>query len=56
MYHDVYGEREKARALFQKLGPDARRLADIDWSGPSRACPHGVDIAAHMRRAQKVLV
>ena len=28
----------------------------VDWDKASRACPHGVDIAAHMRRAQEVLV
>jgi predicted aldo/keto reductase-like oxidoreductase len=56
MYHDSYGEREKARELFQALGPEKRRLGEVDWSAASRACPHGVDIAAHMRRAEKVLV
>jgi uncharacterized protein len=56
MYHDTYGERAKARELFQALGPGARRLGDVDWSQANRACPHGVDIAAHMRRAREVLV
>ena len=55
MYHDAYGEQARARELFQALGPEARRVGDIDWTQASRACPHGVDIAAHMRRAREVL-
>jgi len=56
MYHDAYGERERAKDLFRALYPGARRLSGLDWDKASRACPHGVDIAAHMRRAQEVLV
>ena len=55
MYHDSYGERDKARALFQALPPEARRLAEVDFSAAARACPHGVDIAAQMQRAVHVL-
>jgi hypothetical protein len=55
MYHDVYGEPEKARALFRKLPPEARRLAGVDFRPASRACPRGVDVVKHMARAEKVL-
>lgn len=55
MYHDVYGEPDKARRLFQALPAAARRLDAIDFSAANRACPHGVDVAAHMRRAAQVL-
>jgi hypothetical protein len=55
MYHDVYGEPDKARRLFQALPAAARRLEAVDWSAATRACPHGVDVAAHMRRAAEVL-
>ncbi|MEZ5063390.1 MAG: aldo/keto reductase [bacterium] len=55
MYHDVYGEREKARTLFAQLPAEARRLEGVDFSAANRACPHGVDVAAHMARAKDVL-
>lgn len=55
MYHDVYGERDKARELFARLPAEARALASVDFSAASRACPHGVDVAAHMKRALQVL-
>jgi predicted aldo/keto reductase-like oxidoreductase len=55
MYHDSYGEQAKARQLFGELPPEARRLRDTDFRAATRACPHGVDVAAHMKRAATVL-
>ena len=54
MYHDVYGEPEKAQKLFSELPEGAKALAGVDFSGANRACPHGVDVAAHMERAREV--
>lgn len=54
MYHDTYGEPEKARALFRKLPVDAQKIAGIDYAGAASRCPHGVDIARHMARAAEV--
>lgn len=51
MYHDAYGEPEKARALFDALPAAARSLRVVDFEPANRACPHGVDVVAHMRRA-----
>jgi predicted aldo/keto reductase-like oxidoreductase len=55
-YHDAYGETEKARRLFAALPVEARALDGVDFTGATRACPHGIDVAAHMARAQQVLV
>jgi predicted aldo/keto reductase-like oxidoreductase len=55
MYHDVYGEPDKARGLFAQLPPEARNLRGLDFRGANAACPHGVDVAAHMARADDVL-
>lgn len=55
MYHDSYGEKARARALFQGLPPEARRVAGVDYEAASRACPNGIDLALHMRRAAEVL-
>lgn len=54
MYHDVYGEPDKAQVLFDGLPEEAKQLANVDFSGANRACPHGVDVAAHMRRANEL--
>lgn len=55
MYHDAYGERQEARALFRALPPEARRIDSVDFRAAAAACPHGFDLAAHMRRAARVL-
>jgi predicted aldo/keto reductase-like oxidoreductase len=55
MYHDSYGDEAQARALFRALPEEARRLEGVDWSAASRACPRGVDVALHMKRALRVL-
>jgi predicted aldo/keto reductase-like oxidoreductase len=54
-YHDAYGDPAKARRVFQELPEHARRLSDVDFSGASAACPHGVDVAQLMQRAARVL-
>jgi predicted aldo/keto reductase-like oxidoreductase len=55
MYHDVYGETHKARELFARLPLEAQQFDGVDFTGANAACPHGVDVAAHMRRAAAVL-
>lgn len=55
MYHDAYGEAGRARDLFAKLPAEARNLSSVDFTAASRACPHGVDVAGLMRRAETVL-
>ena len=56
MYHDTYGEPDKAQQVFAKLPQAARQWDGVDFSGAQRVCPNGVDIAAHMRRAQDVFI
>jgi predicted aldo/keto reductase-like oxidoreductase len=55
MYHDVYGQQEEARRLFTALPAAAQQLEGVDFGPASAACPHGVDIGWHMRRAATVL-
>ena len=55
MYHDSYGEPEKARALFRALPPDLRRIDGVDFRAAAAACPRGFDLVAHMKRAARVL-
>jgi predicted aldo/keto reductase-like oxidoreductase len=55
MYHDLYGEKEKAKQLFRKLPATAQRLDGVDFRPANAACPFNVDVAAHMKRAREVL-
>jgi hypothetical protein len=54
MYHDVYGEPERAKATFARLPAEARRITGVDFRGANAACPYGVDVAAHMERAARI--
>lgn len=54
MYHDVYREQEKAKGLFNALPASARKLSVLNFEGANKACPNGVDIVAHMKRAAEV--
>ena len=54
MYHDVYGQPEEARRSFRELPAEAQQLAGVDFGPANRACPHGVDVEAHMRRAREI--
>lgn len=54
MYHDVYGETEKAKTLFRRLPVVAQKLSGLDFAPARAACPHGVDLVAHMKRAAEI--
>jgi hypothetical protein len=55
MYHDSYGKRAEARALYQALPEEARRIETLDLSLASAACPNGLDLNQHLKRAAQVL-
>lgn len=54
MYHDSYQDHEKARRVFHELPASARQLDGVDFSGATRACPHGIDVEAQMQRAREL--
>ncbi|MBI3985417.1 MAG: aldo/keto reductase [Lentisphaerae bacterium] len=56
MYHDAYGNPQKARETFASLPAEARQFAGLDFSKAATLCPHQVDIGKHMQRAMTVLV
>jgi predicted aldo/keto reductase-like oxidoreductase len=56
MYHDTYGDAEKARLAFAQLPAEAQRIRGVDFARANSLCPHGIDIARHMQRASEVLV
>jgi predicted aldo/keto reductase-like oxidoreductase len=51
MYHESYNEADKARALFSRLRPEQRRIANVDFTQAAAACPRGIDIASRMKLA-----
>jgi hypothetical protein len=55
MYHDTYRDPDKARRVFQELPVEAQRIGAVDFSAANRACPHGVDVVAQMKRAAELL-
>jgi predicted aldo/keto reductase-like oxidoreductase len=55
MSHDAYGEPENAKRLFKALPLAAQNIHEVDFSPANKACPHGLDVAAHMKRAAKIL-
>lgn len=54
MYHDVYDDPDKAQRVFSAQPKEAQALANVDFSGANKACPNGVDVVAHMKRAQEL--
>ncbi len=55
MYHDVYGKTDLAKEMYRKLPSAARTLTGANFTQARAACPHNVDIAHWMQRAQEVL-
>jgi predicted aldo/keto reductase-like oxidoreductase len=54
-YHESYGKRAQARSLYLDLPVVARDLSNADLAAAERACPHGLPVAALMRKAERLL-
>ena len=54
MYHDSYGDPEKALRVFRELPVEAQRLEGVDFAAASSACPRGIDVEAQMQRAREL--
>ena len=55
MYHDEYGNQQRATRLFNDLPPMTRkRLASIDYSKAEQLCPQKLPIARLMNRAVEI--
>jgi predicted aldo/keto reductase-like oxidoreductase len=56
MYHESYGECDRARSLYAQLSPQIQnRLISFDYSLAEKRCPQGLPIGRLMREANKVL-
>ena len=52
-YDEVYGNRRRARELYQALPPEARNLVAADLAAAQAACPHGLPVVESLRRAEE---
>jgi len=55
MYHECYGETERARELYRRLTPEERAFDGVDFAAACAACPQGIDIPARLRIARREL-
>lgn len=56
MYHDGYGEKDRARALFRALPIDVKsHILTIDYSKAEKACPQNIQIGKVLKQAYQDL-
>ena len=55
MYHNNYGDCDKARELFRELPAEARRISGVDFSAAEAACPYNLAIGQMMSEAEAAL-
>ena len=55
MYHECYGEPERAQQLYRALSPAQRVLDGIDFARAEAACPQGIRISERLALARRTL-
>ncbi len=55
MYHECYGDPERARALYEAMPRKLGAFEHADLAAASAACPQGIDIAARLHAARAAL-
>lgn len=55
MYHECYGDPDRARELYRNLSAEERDFEGIDLSAASAACPQGIRIAERLAQARRTL-
>ncbi len=55
MYHECYGESERAKTLFDRLSPEEKNFASVDFTRAMAKCPQGINIAARLREVERHL-
>jgi predicted aldo/keto reductase-like oxidoreductase len=55
MYHECYGEPDRARQLYRALRAEEREIAGVDFARAEAVCPQGIRIAERMTLARRVL-
>lgn len=55
MYYECYGKQERARELYRSIPLQVRGFDEDQLKRASAVCPQGIDIAARLNQARKVL-
>lgn len=55
MYHECYGDADRACSLYRQLEPAQRAFDGVDFSAATAACPQGIDIRARLEEARRLL-
>lgn len=55
MYHECYGEPDRARRLYGCLDEAERSIDGVDFTAATAACPQGIDIASRLEVARRKL-
>ncbi len=55
MYHECYGQAEKAQALYRALPQEERQFNNVDFTAATKICPQGIDIENRIKHAQNLL-
>jgi predicted aldo/keto reductase-like oxidoreductase len=55
MYHESYGDTDRARRLYGRLGPAARAVDGVSFARAEAACPKGIRIAERLAKAKHQL-
>ena len=55
MYHQCYGESERARKLYAQLSPEERHFESVDLRAATKACPQGINIEQRLAEAGRQL-
>ncbi len=55
MYHECYGESDRARSLYAQLSPEERSFENVDLAAATSACPQGINIEKRLAEAGRHL-
>lgn len=55
MYHECYGEPDRARKLYDDLDEAERCIDGVDFTAATASCPQGIDIASRLEVARRKL-
>jgi len=55
MYHECYGEAERAKTLFDRLSPEEKNFASVDFTRAMAKCPQGINITARLEEVERHL-
>jgi predicted aldo/keto reductase-like oxidoreductase len=55
MYHECYGDTQRAKELYRKLTPAERAIETVSFRDAEAVCPQGIRISERLERARQLL-